>query len=400
MRNFLAMLKDNPVLMKRLAFLVMMVSVGIGSFFWGRSKAGGNPPPNNPGAKTDDAKQRIVAYVYNNMPITREEFGEYLVDRLGAERLDFMINRKIVELECKKHNIFATDSEVEERFLKDIDSFGSGPTKLTKVEFVNGILKRFGKTEYEWREDVIRPKIMMEKLVQASVKISEADVREGFEARYGPKVDCRMIVIDKGNLRVAQQVWEAARKGRTEFLVEAKKQFIPNLAMTEGKVPAIHRHFGDKQLEDVAFRLKEGEISGLLEMSDKTYVILMCERHLPADTNARFEQERQKLAKEMYEMRVAQRIPEAFAELRKSANPRLMLVNPVQTANHVTPPPVSQPQTPKTIDPPAVPSLPPVELPKFEPRPITVPNGTAPKISDTPPPAPVGIAPPVEAKKN
>src|ERR1022692_319030 len=111
-----------------------------------------------------------------------------------------------------------------------------------------------------------------------------------------------MIVMDKGNSGVAQKVWESARKSRDAFMDEARKQFIPNLAMEQGKVPAIHKHFGDKQLEDAAFGLKEGEISGLLAMSDGTFVILLCEKKLPANASVRFENEAMKLHKEMEEL--------------------------------------------------------------------------------------------------
>ena len=58
-----------------------------------------------------------------------------------------------------------------------------------------------------------------------------------------------------------------------------------------GKIPPIHKHFGDKVLEEAAFSLKAGDVSGLLEMKDGTYVILLCEKHLPADKEARFETE-------------------------------------------------------------------------------------------------------------
>ena len=54
-----------------------------------------------------------------------------------------MINRKIVEMECRKYNIFATNQEVEQRFRQDLKSFN---TPLTEQEFVNSILRRFGKT--------------------------------------------------------------------------------------------------------------------------------------------------------------------------------------------------------------------------------------------------------------
>ncbi len=392
MRKCIDLMKANPWLTKRLAVLVMVVVVGAGSFWFGRRQSGVHVTAGGSGDKDGDANTRAVAYVYNNIPVTRAEFGDYLINRLGVERLEFMINRKIVEMECTKHNIVATDMEVQARFLKDVESF-SGPTKLTPVEFVNNVLRKFGKTEYEWREDVIRPKILMEKLVQSSVKITENDLREGFEARFGPKAECRMIVIDKGQRQFGLKVWENARKGQADFLVEATKQFIPSLASVAGKVPPIHKHFGDQQLEDAAFALKAGEISPLLEMKDGTYVILLCEKQLPANAAERFVDHREKLIKEMHELRVAQRIPEAFAKLRQDANPRPILANQVQHASYQGPPtmPVSQA---RNLEPT---TLPPVKMPEFKPMAIVPNDGQKVVLPDAPLKAPDINRPPVDS---
>lgn len=396
MRNWLTKLRPNPWLLRKLLMLAILVGVGVSAFFWGRrqhadAQSSTLPIDSRDGGGNTDYSRRVVAYLYNDkVPVTREELGEYLIARFGSERLEFMINRKIVEMECRKYNISATNQEVETRFQQDLKSFG---TPITEQEFVNSILRRFGKTLYEWKEDVIRPKLMMEKLVKSTVTITEKDVREGFEARYGPKVECRMIVFDKGMFKVATQVWDNARKGRAFFLDEARKQFIPNLAQTEGKVPAIHQHFGDKQIEETAFRLKEGDVSGILEMKDGTYVILLCEKHQPANPSVRLENVRQELTREMFELRVAQKIPEKFAELRKGATVRVVLDNTGTPSASVVPPPDPLPSmTPLVSSPPPKP----VDIPAPPvPQPVKAPAGfgPAPELPDRLP-APMGITPP------
>jgi hypothetical protein len=396
MRNVLAKLTGNPWLLKRVMVLVTLVAVGAGAFYLGKRQAG------TAGGGKDDVpldialqnassggSNRVAAYLFDQ-PVSREEFGEYLIPRVGRERLDFMLNRKIVEIECRKRGVFATDSEVEQRFLKDLGSFG---TPLTREEFVNSILKRFNKTEYEWKEDVIRPKLMMEKLVRPTVKITDKEIEQGFEARYGPRVDCRMIVLDRDNAKLKTKIWDEARKSRANFLEQARKQPIPNLAAEEGKVPPIHRHFGDKALEDAAFALKEGEVSGLIEMKDGSVVMLLCEKHIPANKLVSVSDVRMKLHEELFEMRIAQRIPEVFQEMKRLANPRNVLMeNPILLTSH-TPPPL-----------PSTPSLP--ELPKTQtidipppptPGAVVLPKGltAAPVLPDAPLPAPKNIAPPM-----
>src|SRR5262249_24884745 len=148
-------------------------------------------------------------------------------------------------------------------------------------------------------------------------------------------------------------------KGRAAFLEEARKQFIPNLASAEGEVPPIHKYFGDKDIEDTAFRLEEGKISGLMRMKDGTYVILMCEKHLPANKEIREEDVRTQLFSEMTELRIAQRIPEIFAEMERRATPKIVLDNSGSPSFVVQPAPegsrapvVEKPSGPPIVVPP------------------------------------------------
>lgn len=335
MGNLIERLTPKTPMGQRMLMLAVVIGVGVGAFFWGRRQhaiAGGKADT----LLADVAKARgsnggrVVAYLYGDMPVSREELGEYLIARFGAERLEFLVNRKIVEIECAKHKIFASDAEVEERFQQDLRSFGK--VALTPKDFETQVLRRFNKTLFEWKEDVIRPKIMMEKLVKEQVKVTEQDVKDGFEARFGPKVQCRMIVLQQDSIMV-QKVWEDVRKSRDEFLKAAAKQFVPHLAQAVGEVPPIHKHFGDKKIEDVAFRLRESEISEPLKLQDGTYVIMLCEKHLPANIGVKFESVWMQIHKEVQDLKVAQKMPEVFAKLQKQADPRLLLDNAIV---HVT----------------------------------------------------------------
>jgi len=405
MRKVIAMLTGNPWLLRRMVVLVMLIAVGTGAFYAGKRQNAKANPDNAAGpdftdrvTQTSSPSGRVCAYLYDKVPVSREEFGEYLIARVGPERLDFMLNRKIVETECRKHGIFANDAEVDARFEKELGSFGA--TRLTKEEFVNSILKRFNKTLYEWREDVIRPKLMMEKLVRPTIKITDKDIQDSFEARFGPQVEVRMIVLDRDNIRLKAKIWEEARKGKEAFMDQAKKQPIPHLAMEGGKVPPIHRHFGDKSMEDAAFALKEGEVSSPIDLKDGSVVILLCEKQVPANKTVTMTGElRTKLYEEMFEMRVQQRIPEVFREMRHFANPRPVLVeNAIQLTSH-TPPPLPElpkstvPAPTQTIHIPAPPTPGEVVVPKgLEVAPI-LPSVPLPAPKDIPPPMPTAVTP-------
>lgn len=326
MRDWIAKLTPNEWLAKKLLMALVLAAACTGAFFWGkRQHVDAKTTTGDPfGEKGSDG--RTVAFI-GNTPVMREELAEYLIARFGAERLEFMVNRKIVEMECKKHSITVTDSEVDFRFREELHKFGKVP--LTEAEFVRSVLSRFKKTLYEWKEDVIRPKIMMEKLVKNMIKVTDQDVMDGFEARFGPKVECRMIVVQPGNSAALQETWNKAKLGREHFIAEAKKQFIPGLQEKEGLVPPIHKHFGDKKIEECAFKLRKDEVSEPIQMPDGTYVIMMCEKHIPKDVNVRFEHVRFQIMKDVEETKVAQKIPEVFAKLHQDAHPRLVLNNAI-----------------------------------------------------------------------
>src|SRR5207237_2888236 len=112
----------------------------------------------------------------------------------------------------------------------------------------------------------------------------------GFDARFGPKVECRWIILPNDNH--AAQLWREASEGEAGFVKIAKTNNIPQLCpKAGGGVPPIHKNFGDAKIEQVAFNLKVGEISPLLEMPDHTVVILKCDKHIQPDYTKRLEEE-------------------------------------------------------------------------------------------------------------
>jgi parvulin-like peptidyl-prolyl isomerase len=354
MRKWLPILRPGRWALRKLPLGLALLAVAAASFCWGRwgmaPRAEGQVPQPTinsvaatPGAKLGDYANRVVAYLYNDaVAVTREELGEYLIARFGAERLDFLVNRKIVEMECAAKGIVVDDAEVKAEFDANLLAF-----KLTQDQFVKSVLGQYRKTLYEWKEDVIRPKLMIAKLVRSTLTVTEDETRKAFDAKYGPKVQCRMIVLQKDNSKKFE-VWERARQSPAAFKAEAKNQDLTALGATEGEVPPIHRHFGDTRIEQAAFSLKEGEVSRLFDLPDGSHVILLCEKHLPADAQARYETERMKLMKDVAELKLTERIPEVVKELRARANPRLLLTqNQQQAAAQIQPAaPMSVPPLP------------------------------------------------------
>jgi hypothetical protein len=313
----------------------------VGSYYWGRrgGLADGRTPfadllssthPLLPTAQPVDRSAEVVAYLYDGtVPITRRELGDYLIDRFGPERVEFLVHRKIIEMACQAQHITISDAEIRAQMDEELRGFG-----MTEKQFVDNVLKKYNKTIFEWKEDVIRPTLCLKRYVQDRIVVSEEDIDRGFEAKFGEKVECRIIVLSPEQKKDAVDIWTRINQDPTQFEVYAKKQFMPTIASAAGKVPAVHKYFGPtlghKLIEEEAFKLKPGEISPRIEMppppeGDGTTVILRCESRIPADGTRKLNEERAALYQEIRAARMSEQMKTIFAELRKKANPQILL---------------------------------------------------------------------------
>jgi hypothetical protein len=303
--------------------------------FWGRSdslsRAKAEPPSqpsreaaSSPIAATppSDYSQRVVAYIYGTIGITREELGEYLIARVGADRLTNLVNKRIIEHVCRQKGIEVTAAEVEADFQETIKGLGPG---VTIKEFVNQVLKPRNKTLYEWKEDVVKPRILLSKLSRDRVQVTDEDLQLAFEAHYGEKVDCRIILWPKGENQIALNMYGKLRDSEEEFDRASRMQAHPNLAATGGHISPIGRNTtGNEAMERAAFSLHKGEISQLIETPDGT-VVLKCIDRIPPDKSKTLEQVRGTLYKEVFDKKLQAEIPKVFNELRVQADPKFIL---------------------------------------------------------------------------
>ena len=259
-RNILQKLRpSHSVMMTGFA----MLAVGVMAYFVGRASTARAQTRTQPIADLQSRQNpgydgRVVAYIHENIPITREELGEFLINRFGAEYVETVVNRRIVELACKSRGIQVTDQLIDLQLSQDLEKM-----KLSLHDFENLFLKKkYNKTLSMWKEDVIRRNLMLAQLVGPDIKVTEEDLRKGFEGRYGEKVECRWIVLPDDKHK--NQQWEKAREGEAGFNAIATTYNLPQLCPTGGKAPPIHKHFGNADIERIAFNLKVGDVSPLI----------------------------------------------------------------------------------------------------------------------------------------
>jgi hypothetical protein len=166
--------------------------------------------------------------------------------------------------------------------------------------------------------DSVWPSVALRKLVENEVKLSDDDLKRGFESAYGPKAEVLAIVLS--DQRVAQKVWEMARDNPTEqFFGRLAEQYSvePVSASNQGKVPPIRKHGGQPAIEREAFSLKPGERSGIISTGGQ-HIILWCQgftEPVVTDPSA----VREELIRDLTESATAKAMVARFDQLVESA---------------------------------------------------------------------------------
>lgn len=296
---------------------------------------GEQPPP--PPVRVPEADPRVLARVYGSLPVTREHLGEFLIARGGYEKLELLVNKKVIDLEAARRGITITPQELEAALKADVAGLPprNDGQPITVDEFVKHILPLKGKSLYEWNEDVIRPRLLLQKMCRDRVKVTDDDLQKAFQNKFGEKRGAKLIIWGKDQLRLATRQWDECRRGETQeeqdvnFDRVAKQQETRDLAAHAGAVLPVGR-FSDAEnpiIERVLFTLREGEVSQLVE-TPVGIMCVKCTKIYPPAGNVTLEVARPGLEKDTFEKKLAKEVPACFAELKKAANPKVLLKGP------------------------------------------------------------------------
>jgi parvulin-like peptidyl-prolyl isomerase len=266
---------------------------------------------------------QVVARYNDGGVVTREELGEYLIACFGVEQLEMLVNRRIIDRECHRRGITVGDKEVDAGLAEDLKSLN-----VSEKVFTREFLGVYRKTLYEYREDAVRAKLLLGKLAEDRVKVTDADLKMAYEAYYGERLECRMILWPPDQTKFALAAYPKVRDSEAAFAEMAKQQPSPTLAARGGRLDPFGRHtLGDENLEREAFKLREGHVSTLVG-TPQGNVILKCDHRIPANTSVTLEKVRPELEKDVRKRKLQMEMQVVFRELSEAACPKLLLRNP------------------------------------------------------------------------
>ncbi|MGE3314958.1 MAG: peptidylprolyl isomerase [Planctomycetaceae bacterium] len=282
--------------------------------------------------------QKALARV-NSEPISYDVVARECMARYGQEVLENIINRMIIHQACREKGIEISKEQVDGEVTKIAQKFN-----LDVDGWYAMLQKERNLTPTQYRNDIIWPMLALKQLAGTEITpVTEEDLKRAFIRDYGPRVKAKMIMLD--NPRRAQQVWEQANKKDQDFGRLAREHSMdPSSRALEGEIPPIRRYAGADNLEKAAFKLKEGEISGIIDMTTpdkKMFVILQCQgRTEPVVTD--IAQVQETLQAQLEEERVQSSVAKIFDKLKKEARVDNLLTGTStggvqQTAGKLTP---------------------------------------------------------------
>lgn len=267
---------------------------------------------NNPELK---AQMPGVAATVNGQQLTMRQLAEECISRHGVEVLEGEINRVVLQQQLKTAGATVGQEDINAEVARAAETYGFPDVQ----SWLNKVVEEDGATVELYVQDAVWPTVALKKLVANNVEVTEEDLKKGYEANYGAQVEVLVCVL--GNQRRAQEVWEMADGSPDDkFFGDLAYQYSiePTSKYNYGKVPPIRRYSGQPEIEKEAFRLKPGELSGIVVLGDK-YIIMRCLQRTEPASPPSFADVKEELFKDIHEKKLRIAMSERFEEIREAA---------------------------------------------------------------------------------
>jgi foldase protein PrsA len=307
----------------------IVLVVAAGAFQFLRPKVGAaseNSPSADESARNNGrATTRKALARVNGELVSYDMVAEECMQRYGQEVLENFINRMVIFQACRKQGVEVSEAEVNEEIVKIAKKFDIDPEQWFRIIQSE---RHLGPRQY--KQDIIWPMLALKRLAGAEVTVTEEEMQKIFTRDYGERVKCRMIMCDK--IDRAKEAWNLVMNDPKNFgRVAREKSIDPGSKAIDGQIQPVRRYAGNDNVEREAFKLKEGEISGIVDVSTPEahrYVILLCEGHtMPIVKSLNEEGIREQVTKQLQEEKTQVAVAKVFERLKKEAQVDNFLTN-------------------------------------------------------------------------
>jgi parvulin-like peptidyl-prolyl isomerase len=264
----------------------------------------------------------VVAEV-NGDKIMKTDLAAECLRLHGAEELKDLVKKFLIQIECSRLNITVTQQEINNEVERMAKAF-----KFSTEEWLDLLEKERGMTPEAYMEDIIRPILAIGKLAGSRMNITEEEIQREMNARYGPAVQVRQIVL--GSRKDAEKVWSELNANPDSFPSVAKNRSLdPASQPYGGFIHPIRHGSTNPEIEKIVFALKPGEISPIVEWPAGQFLIFRCEQHLQPQ-NVDKEKVREQLVAKIRDLKTRSAAEEVFRELQHRSRIDVIFGNPAR----------------------------------------------------------------------
>lgn len=292
------------------------LAIVLASLAWGTTLPAADKPDDSP--KAGPPQHNIAARV-NGELITREDLGQECLRRYGTRVLESMVNRQLIFGECKRRGLSVTKAEVDAEISRMAARFN-----LSVDQWLKMLKQERGIKPAEYSNDIVWSTLALRKLAGDQLRISDEELFAEFESQYGPAVRARLIV--KGDRNKAEQIRAEAAADPANFGNLAKDKSDDPSAAVKGVIQPIRKHMGVKEIEQVAFTMKDGEVSPVIQVGNQ-FAVIKREQLMPA-AEVQFEQVRPRLEEILKDKKMRTAAHDVFGELQQAAKVQNVLNDP------------------------------------------------------------------------
>lgn len=219
--------------------------------------------------------------------ITKDEFYNQMKERVGDSVLQEMVTTKVLE------DKYEVDEElVDEEVNKMKDEYGD------QFEMV---LQQQGVEDEDALRDAIRFSLLWEEAVSEDVEISEEELKEKYD-RMKTEIEAQHILVE--DEETAKKVKKKLDKG--EEFGKLAKEYSTDEGTKDNDGELGYFSSGDmvKEFEDVAYEMKEGEISDPVLSEFGVHIIKVTDKRESEEDIGSFKENKDEIRRELINQKV------------------------------------------------------------------------------------------------
>lgn len=270
-------------------------------------------------------KAEAVATV-NGKEITKDQLYDEVSKAGGGEAaLDTLITKELIFQEADKSQVAFTEADIDKEIQDYITQFGSAEN-LDQALMANGM-------SMEQLRENIQMNGLLTKLLEPQVKVTDEDIKKTFDenkASFDTPEQVRASVILVKTEAEANEIIKELNAGQ-DFAELAKSKSLDEYTKANGgDLDFFARGEQEEAVEEAAFKLAKGEISGAVKTSQGYEVIKVTDRK--EAHSATLEEKKDEIKKQLVAQKVSELTGTWLQDVRSKAKITNTLTDPPESA--------------------------------------------------------------------